>query len=80
MIGEFCFLPESPEAYAKCHEILGLPEGVHWASLKVAFGSGEFGEVTLVLIPTGEQVRALAELAVRKIQDSCFEQSAEPEG
>lgn len=67
----FSFIKENAEAYTKCHEILGLPEEVDWAKLQVSFGSGEFAEVTLVLLPSGEQVRDLAELAIQQIQDDC---------
>lgn len=60
-------LKENPETYKRCHEILGIPENVEWSELSVSFGTAEFGEVTLVLIPSGEQVRQLAELAVQRL-------------
>ncbi len=65
----FSFIKENSEAYAKCHEILDLPEGVDWTELKVTFGSGKYAEIQLWLIPSGEQVRDLAELAIQQIQD-----------
>ena len=73
----FCFIKENAEAYARCHEILGLPEEVQWSKLTVEFGSDEFGEVTLKLIPTGEQVRDLAQLAIMRVQDDCMSPDAE---
>jgi hypothetical protein len=76
-LSSFSFIKENEEAYAKCHEILGLPEGVEWSKLSVTFGAGEFAEVTLVLIPTGEQVRDLAELAIQQIQNDCVVPHAE---
>ena len=64
-------LQSDTETYARCHEILGIPEEVEWSELKVEFGSGDFGSVTLMLIPTGEQVRDLAELAIMQIRNGC---------
>ena len=72
----FCFIEENREAYDRCHEILGLPDDVHWSKLTVEFGSDQFGEVTLKLIPTGEQVAALAQLAILRVQDNCVKDDA----
>lgn len=75
-LSSFSVIKENHEHYQRCHEILGLPESVEWASLKVEFGTGDVGLVTLVLLPTGEQVRDLAELAIQQIQDSCSSDDA----
>jgi hypothetical protein len=65
------FIKSNRKHYAACHEILGLPEEIEWSRLSVSFGTEEFGEVTLVLIPSGEQVRQLAELAVQQLDNGC---------
>jgi len=72
----FSFLKENAEVYAKCHEILGLPEEVQWSKLTVSFGTDDFGEVVLCLIPSGEQVAALAQLAIMRVQDCCSSDDA----
>lgn len=64
MLTTFSMIPSTPEAYVRCHEILGIPDTVEWSEMRVEFGTEDFGSVTLVLMATGEQVRDLAELAI----------------
>ena len=71
MLTSVSMLKTNPDTYARCHEILGIPDTVEWSDLKVEFGTDDVGTVTLVLLPTGEQVRALAELAITKTPSSC---------
>lgn len=75
-LSSYSVLKQDVETYSRCHEILGLPEGVEWSELKVEFGIDDIGTVTLVLLPTGEQVRNLAELAIQRIHDSCSNDDA----
>lgn len=79
MLSNFSFIPETPEAYTQCHDILGLPESIEWSSLNVEFGVGQFGSVTLILIPTGEQIRDLAKLAIKNVEDSCVKSDPVPD-
>ena len=65
----FSVIRENMEHYQKCHEILELPESLEYTSLRVEFGSGDPGLVTLVIIPSGEQVAALAMLAINHVSD-----------
>lgn len=67
----FSVIKENLEHYQKCHEILNLPESLEYTSLRVEFGSGDPGLVTLVILPSGEQVAALAMLAIQHVSDSC---------
>lgn len=77
MLSSFSVLRSHSDDYQKCHEILGLPAETEWTSLKVEFGINEVGTVTLVLLPTGEQIRDLAELAIQNMQDSCLRPDAD---
>ena len=72
----FSVIKENMEHYQKCHEILGLPESLEYTSLRVEFGSGDPGLVTLVIIPSGEQVAALAMLAIQHVSDGCLRDDA----
>ena len=69
----YSMVKQDPETYRRCHEILGIPEEVEWSDLKVEFGTELFGQVTLVLIPSGEAVRQLAELAVQQLSSPVLE-------
>ena len=71
MLTSFSMLNANADTYARCHEILGIPEGVEWTDIKVEFGADMFGTVTLVLLPTGEQIRDLAALAILPNHASC---------
>jgi hypothetical protein len=71
MLSLCSIIKRNPESYDRVHEILGLPENVHWSTLKVEFGNNDVATVTLTLLPTGEQVRDLAELAIQSLSDDC---------
>ncbi len=47
---------------------MGLPENLDWSNVTVQFGVEEFGTVTLTILPTGEQIRDLAELAIQQTE------------
>lgn len=80
MPSSFSLIRTNTDHYERCHEILGLPEDVHWSSISVQFGNEDVGTVTLVLLPTGEQVQALAELAVLPTGDDCIQPPRVDEG
>lgn len=65
----FCFFPRDPETAAGILEILGLPPDMEYVDAQVTFGTDEVGIVTVKILPTGEQVVALALLACRQQPD-----------
>lgn len=67
MMSSISMIPRNQESADRTREILGLPEDVEWSELRVEFGLDELAVVTLTLIPTGEQVRDLAELAIQAL-------------
>lgn len=71
MVSSFSLLRQNQETYDRCHEILGLPAEVEWSDIEITFGNDAIGQVVLTLLPTGEQVRELAALAIQQAQDSC---------
>lgn len=71
MFNSISMIPRNQAAGDRTREILGLPEGVEWSELRVEFGLDLPGTVTLTLFVTGEQVRDLAQLAIRELGNSC---------
>lgn len=63
-------LKSNPETAARVKEIMGLPND-NWSDIQIQFGLNEFAEVRVTFIPTGEQVHALAWLAIHQLENSC---------
>ena len=71
----FSIIRQDPQVYARCHEILGLPAEVEWSDIQVEFGLNDVGTITLTLLPTGDQIASLAQLAITPNLNDCAEPS-----
>lgn len=64
-MNSFSMLKLNHETYERTREIMGLSEDLDWTSVRVTFGTDDVGEVQITFLATGEQVAALAALAIQ---------------